>query len=393
VSGASDVDDVDNDDDDDDYDDFKDGKGTKDETWSGDGGDGGTAAGRVWADALRQLGTAERRVLARYALHRAPSSSSASPSAGGGGEPATAAEAAFDAELAAIEQGARAAQAAASARRWTAAWRGRRVAVGERAGALLRWLARFRAAGDVIANVDPIHVGLPWVGVRLLIELALANHALLANLVVGLETALYAATRVRAYVRFAGSLPPGDAEQRALERSTARLLGLVLRFLAGAVAAYERRALARALSSLWAGGDIQRFESDCVKAEMRVEADARACDRVLAASDGRGLQDALLELQRELGELRELRDTLAMIDSRLAMLWTSVMEEKQADILAWLSNIPYATDHATACKDRTEGTCEWIFLTEKFQRWDQSEDSMLLWLHGIRTYLIHINDG
>ena len=32
------------------------------------------------------------------------------------------------------------------------------------------WLNRFTAVGDVVANVDPVHMGLPWAGIRLLLE-------------------------------------------------------------------------------------------------------------------------------------------------------------------------------------------------------------------------------
>ena len=55
-------------------------------------------------------------------------------------------------------------------KRWTFTLKGRTIAVKEEADKVVGWLNRFAAVGDVVANVDPVHVGLPWAGIRLLLE-------------------------------------------------------------------------------------------------------------------------------------------------------------------------------------------------------------------------------
>ena len=55
-------------------------------------------------------------------------------------------------------------------KRWTFTFRGRTVIVKEEADKVVGWLNRFTAVGDVVANVDPVHMGLPWAGIRLLLE-------------------------------------------------------------------------------------------------------------------------------------------------------------------------------------------------------------------------------
>ncbi len=55
-------------------------------------------------------------------------------------------------------------------KRWTFIFTGRTVLVKEEADKVVGWLNRFTAVGDVVANVDPVHVGLPWAGIRLLLE-------------------------------------------------------------------------------------------------------------------------------------------------------------------------------------------------------------------------------
>ena len=46
----------------------------------------------------------------------------------------------------------------------------------EEADKVVGWLNRFTAVGDVVANVDPVHVGLPWAGIRLLLEVRVGTY-------------------------------------------------------------------------------------------------------------------------------------------------------------------------------------------------------------------------
>jgi len=49
----------------------------------------------------------------------------------------------------------------------------REINVGKQSAKVLGLLRKIRSIGDVVANIDPVHVGLPWVGVRLLLEVNL----------------------------------------------------------------------------------------------------------------------------------------------------------------------------------------------------------------------------
>lgn len=67
-------------------------------------------------------------------------------------------------------------QAECDTKRWTFTISGRTITLKEEADKIVRWLDRFKAVGDVAVNVDPIHAGLPWAGVRFLLEVK--PHAL-----------------------------------------------------------------------------------------------------------------------------------------------------------------------------------------------------------------------
>ena len=53
---------------------------------------------------------------------------------------------------------------------WTFTVKGRTIDVKYKADRVVGWLNRFKAVGNIVANVDPVHVGLPWAGIRLLLE-------------------------------------------------------------------------------------------------------------------------------------------------------------------------------------------------------------------------------
>lgn len=55
-------------------------------------------------------------------------------------------------------------------KRWKFTFGRRTVDLKEEADKVVGWLDRFKAVGDIVPNVDPMHVGLPWAGIRLLLE-------------------------------------------------------------------------------------------------------------------------------------------------------------------------------------------------------------------------------
>jgi len=49
-------------------------------------------------------------------------------------------------------------------------YRGRRVYLSDQVDKVLQLLDKFKFVGDAISNVDPVHIGLPWAGIRIIIE-------------------------------------------------------------------------------------------------------------------------------------------------------------------------------------------------------------------------------
>jgi hypothetical protein len=55
-------------------------------------------------------------------------------------------------------------------KRWMFTFRGHTVRLRDEADNVMLWLDRFKQVGDIAANADPIHAGLPWAGIRLLLQ-------------------------------------------------------------------------------------------------------------------------------------------------------------------------------------------------------------------------------
>ncbi len=57
-------------------------------------------------------------------------------------------------------------------------------------------------------------------------------------------------------------------------------------------------------------------------------------------------------------------------------------------IVKWLSSIPYQQHHNTNKLDVLQGTRLWLFQEEAMIKWKESQQSNILWLHGIREFKI-----
>jgi hypothetical protein len=163
--------------------------------------------------------------------------------------------------------------------------------------------------------------------------------------------------------------------RRNLRHALIELYIVILSFLATAIRVYEKNSIQRTFAA-WTSDDLLRFEKDCQGREIDAETEARNCDR-----------SAFSEIVKVLQSLPTIQDLADSIDSKVALTWELLQEKEMGDILAWVSGIPYEDHHKAACKDRTKNTGGWIFQDKRYQEWYTSQDSAILWLHGIRKSL------
>lgn len=265
-------------------------------------------------------------------------------------------------------------------RRWSFSLGHHTYSVREEAEKVIKWLNRFKQAGDVAVNADPVHAGLPWALIRLLLEGAVSEQEQLGSLVLGIERITYILSRCKIYFDLYLDVSPSEtgSVRSALQKALTELFARILKFFTGSSFLLDKNTFARAATAFWGAQDITSFEKDCGVLEARLDGIVKDFDRTLDKIRHKKLIEKLRAVLLELHAIAELRL------SRLDILFLEHNKERVGKILHWISPIPHEDHHERATEGRTEGTGNWIFQRREFQVWNFSDHSMILWLHGIR---------
>jgi hypothetical protein len=214
----------------------------------------------------------------------------------------------------------------------------------------------------------------------------------MAALLLGLDRVLYITNRCKVYeMLFPPDLPIADAG-RNLESALVDLYFHILQFLSKAIRLCDSSTTFRAFKAFWDSGDIIDFEKCCQDLEMRVDIEVQNCERFhnkIARVEYSRQAETLKSLLQELKDLKDLvpkavKDAIGRVDIKVDDLWRGLNETERTAILMWTSDIPNEDHHTTACKGRTEDTGGWLFGHKHYEAWQSSDESMILWLHGIR---------
>ena len=54
--------------------------------------------------------------------------------------------------------------------KWRFEVRGKEINLRDRADKILDWVEKFKQVGDIVVQCDPVHAGLPWAGIRFLLQ-------------------------------------------------------------------------------------------------------------------------------------------------------------------------------------------------------------------------------
>jgi hypothetical protein len=99
--------------------------------------------------ALDRLGEEERSVVKKYACF-------------GWDDPKAAIDAAYEE--------AKRSQDEYKSKEWVWTVRGKKVKLRHIADNVVKFIDKFKGVGDLLSSLDPVHAGLPWAGVKLLLE-------------------------------------------------------------------------------------------------------------------------------------------------------------------------------------------------------------------------------
>ncbi|MCJ1312839.1 hypothetical protein MMC25_006515, partial [Agyrium rufum] len=189
----------------------------------------------------------------------------------------------------------------------------------DRADKIIRWLDRFKAVGDIAVNADPIHAGLPWAGIRLILEIATANANERAALLDGCETVLDMAHRLKAYMEFLSRLPV-SLPRTNFEAALVAFYAHMFWFLAEAIRICQKSTLHRSFSALWDSSKINDFKTRTRDLERGTETGAEMCSRDQQDQDrrnGKRRWQDLMHILQQLDQIRGLQDSIDQLRNKI----------------------------------------------------------------------------
>lgn len=217
----------------------------------------------------------------------------------------------------------------------------------------------------------------------IVMKVAISEQQQMETLLRGLDTILYLINQCEIYEILYIRDPQPVKALEYLESALVELYAVILRFLAKANRLFGKNTPSRALHAFLNPSDCTDFEKDCQLREKRVEEQAEQCERLYnrnAQTNGM-LNAATLKTL-----LQDIKKQNGVLVETVRKLWDRSNAEEHTKILQWASDIACQDHHNLARRGRTPDTGEWLLRHKKYERWRSANESMILWLHGIRKF-------
>jgi hypothetical protein len=217
-------------------------------------------------------------------------------------------------------------------------------------------------------------------------KVAISGNEQMGALLVGLDKILYLIDRCRIYeILYVRRPQPTDPAEtivfKTFTSALVELYAIILKFLAKANKFLEKGTAQRGLAAFFNPTDVADLEKKCDSSEERVEREAGNCERYCTRL---AQTDETKKLTKLLHDLESQNSLLVDVKGTVEAIWNQTTKDERIKILYWTSNIEFHKIHVTACEGRTPDTGDWILKHKEFDKWSSADESMILWLHGIR---------
>ncbi|KAK3619916.1 hypothetical protein LTR22_025802 [Elasticomyces elasticus] len=176
-----------------------------------------------------------------------------------------------------VHSSARELQQRCASKSWYWSYNGRLIYVHDQVDKVVQLLDKLKSVGDIVANVDPVHIGLPWAGIRTILEVALSDSHQRAALVTGMELSLYMSNRLKVYLNLHARLSPSLASDN-FRKALVYIYVHILAFLAHAIRMQRKGSISRIAQALWDNSHLTQFEERCHDLCAEASEEARLCD-------------------------------------------------------------------------------------------------------------------
>ncbi|KAF7868360.1 hypothetical protein EAF04_004892 [Stromatinia cepivora] len=240
-------------------------------------------------------------------------------------------------------------------KQWVFYWRKKAIKIGSQFDKIVKIFKLVKPIGDTAAALDPIHAGIPWACVSVLLPLILNHSEEQESALNGLQKVVEIVQQFTSFGWDHLSIPKEKSEKQ-LKESIVTLYWKILRYEATAIHNFSRHTISRYAASIARRDDWKTLLSDVEVYKNNFMTDLQ-------------LNDSQNQKRFE-SELRELILALDRTD------------EKNLEIIQWVSDKPYISQHYTARQLLAQypHAGEWII--KKYSRWLNSAGAPTFWLRG-----------
>lgn len=237
---------------------------------------------------------------------------------------------------------------------------------------IISWMQKFKDAGDIAVQFDPMHASLPWAGVRFLLQVASSDKEIFGSMTEGLEKVSHLITRYAIFEDL--YLQPDSALNEDLEEAITALYADILVYIGKAKKYFQKSTAGRILHSSFQIGSSQGLSSIALR-EVKLSELARLADAMNDRQERKGL--GAIE-----NVLKSLELPMARFMEQTALFSKKLQKDKYHSILRWLSAVPYTQHQQMHDDQRVPGTGQWLLEHPQYLQWKRSSVSSILLLHG-----------
>lgn len=257
-------------------------------------------------------------------------------------------------------------------KRWQWTIGEKRIVLRDEAEKVINCLNMLKPIGDTVAGLDPIHIGLPWMGIRALLKVVTANNAQMAALLTGMSLALSMANLLQAYLRYLRHLS-ADLTTANFEEALIKLYAHVLQFLASAISTYGRNTALRTVEALWKTSSFEAFETECDTLGVRAEIEASNCDRVLSSHDRELARQSKAKLDEAITKINAIAGMKEAVDTLNIKI-----DLKELKIAEGATFDSHRDEHSARCLEGTR-----VELLKRVDDWAADpHNKCIFWLCG-----------
>ncbi|KAI9732636.1 MAG: hypothetical protein M1834_003972 [Cirrosporium novae-zelandiae] len=267
-------------------------------------------------------------------------------------------------------------------RQWKLRWGAKDIEIRHLIDQIVRVVQIAKDIGDAAGQIDPVHIGLPWAGVCMLLPLVLNESEQRTTALKGLKDVIDIVQYFSAVDWISSQYNNIKAEENLL-RAVIKLYAKILEYQATALCYFGRNTF----SARFMRSTIKL--DDCSSLLEEVNKYKQICLELLKLSDSAGHKEWFSSFNDQLKSMNErlkkLKDDEEGID--LAFL-------ENNKIIRWVSGIQYRADH-NSIREKLKNypyTGEWLTKDCEYLRWfDYSlESPSTCWLRGTGKYYTNL---